>query len=197
PVPPPQAPTWTQAQQLIAAYSLLSPSSKAKVDGVIGNLNVPTGPTKANLAAVGQVLFEESREQPAASSSSYAGHEFSPLLIALARAESHIPLTLFTTKATLRLRSSSMLKLTKVYKDGAMTHVLDTAQFPDECLMDIVDYHEAYQRLLEFYQKFADPAVHKRWVDHYTFIARHENFRANFPALRAFDIEQRINYAIE
>ncbi|KAF8064202.1 hypothetical protein FPV67DRAFT_1398580, partial [Lyophyllum atratum] len=185
--PPPSSNTLIQ---FASAFSQLSPNTQIKAMSLINN-------TSSSLPSVAKVLFSASDERPS-SSKTGSGYGIHPFILELARNKIPIPLTLFTSASTNRLhREATSIKQISAYSaNGTKTHVMDVSQFPDQNLMDIADWHEAWSRYKTFHTKHSDAAVSARWHAHYDFLAGQDNFRANFAAILKFDIEERVNYTL-
>jgi hypothetical protein len=183
----------TNLVQFASAFSQFSPNTQNHALSLISNSNNTIPPTLPS-----RILFSASHELPALSSSSDFSYGIHPFIVALAKNKVHLPLTLFTSNSTRKLHTeTTSLKQNTVYNSlGIKCHILDLAQFSEEPKIDIVDWHEGWQRYLVFLDTHCEIEIATRWRDHYHFLSAHDDFRINFPALLQFDIEERTRYCI-
>ncbi|RDB16021.1 hypothetical protein Hypma_003462 [Hypsizygus marmoreus] len=185
-VTPPPTPA-SNVTQMVAAFSQFSPNSQSKALLLLNGPSQPTVPSTTS-----RILFTASDELPASTSSMDFGYGIHPFLVQLAMHKVHIPLTLFTSKSTNRLhRESTTLTQKVIYtKNNTKSHILDVSQFPSELTIDVADWHECWVRNRTFLEEHYEPALAKRWINHYLHLSHQDDFRSNFAAIRKFDYEE-------
>ncbi|EGN93583.1 hypothetical protein SERLA73DRAFT_78465 [Serpula lacrymans var. lacrymans S7.3] len=181
---------------LIAAFSQFSPDSQQKAQDIITN-SVPN--TSAITGQpISRILFTMANELPPPLTSDF-NYGVHPFIEQLACFNFHVPLTLFTTASTKKLhRETPFLKQVTVYnKQNQKLHALDLLQFPNERSMDATDWYEAWNRYTQYLDQYSDVPIAQCWKEHYTFLAKQEDFKRNFPAILEFNIEQRSSNTIQ
>lgn len=104
----------------------------------------------------------------------------------------HVPLSLFSYSSLYKLQNQPLaVETVKVHHKGQKVYILDTSQFPSETEMLPVDWHSAWDRLLEWIGTREGRIKKRMWACHFRFLARKENFAKNFPVIFRFDIEIR------
>ncbi|KAG6373563.1 hypothetical protein JVT61DRAFT_6209 [Boletus reticuloceps] len=187
----------SKAQQLLAAYMLLSPDSKARVTKAFDALN----PADPDTSTSSTTLFSTSKEiKMSTTLDSTYGLGIHPTINDLAKAGQYLPLILFTDDMTKRLhRGGLTLKKIKSTIGGVTHHLLDLAPFPAEDSLDAFTWQEAWKRYLTWLQdpKVAQPEIHERWLTHYSLLSKDEAIRSNFKAILTFDMNWRASYAAQ
>ncbi|KAF8435503.1 hypothetical protein L210DRAFT_3648665 [Boletus edulis BED1] len=196
---PPSTPAHTQgssaskAQQWLAAYTLLSPDSKARAAKAFDAIKPAD--------AAPSIIFSTNKEIKMSSTlDSTYGLGIHPTINDLAKAGQYLPLILFTDDMTKRLhRGGLTLKKIKSTIGGITHHLLDLSAFPAEDSLDAFTWHEAWKRYLSWLQdpNVAQPEVHERWFTHYSFLSKDEAIRSNFKAILTFDMNWRASYAAQ
>lgn len=166
------------------------------------NLSPATIDTLLPSADLSSIIFDVNHECPSTTSlcDAYGIHTY---ILELAKHHQHIPLTLLTTKATMRLFiESSSLKFITHYSSHrnaapSKCHLIDISQFPAETSINIPDWHKAWTHFLLLLSNHASPEVRTCWFDHYTALRKHPDFSNNWSSILAFDIEQHATYAAD
>ncbi|KAI6036030.1 hypothetical protein BKA83DRAFT_4020682, partial [Pisolithus microcarpus] len=182
--------TGNASQKILAAYILLSPASKASLDVLLDKeramsslshwSNVPR-PLPFDLDEDAPVITSDATMLPV-----------SNLIDNLANSGFHVPLPLFSYSSLYKLQNQPLaVKTVKVHQKGQKVYILDTSQFPSETEMLPVDWHSAWDRLLEWIGTREGRIKKRMWAYHFRFLARKENFVENFPVILRFDIEIR------
>ncbi|KIK76032.1 hypothetical protein PAXRUDRAFT_171053 [Paxillus rubicundulus Ve08.2h10] len=158
---PDNPPSFSMSEQIIAAYTLLSPTSKASVSTALNKTQPPSDPNPAPKS-----LFDVADKLPCSSTPSLYHLDTHRLIINLAEAKCYLPLTLFTADTTQCLyRESRSLKLIKSqHPITKMTvNVIDTSSFGDEKDMDTIDWLKAISHYLVFLKQRASPEIASRF----------------------------------
>jgi len=205
---PPSLSNTVTPTMLAAAYSTLSPSSRAALNKLIQSIDNPdpasgntsTTPTTtppsspSSTPVIYPLVFRVENEKADELCNVYDIH---PAIPELAANLCHVPLTLLTSEATRRLftEDSAIKKKQIIHRvTKAKAWIIDISEFPKESEMSIGDWHSAWRRLLSLMTKIADKTISRRWSDHYDYLASQEDFAKDFPAILNFDIEQRTSY---
>jgi len=153
---------------------------------------VPPKDTDPKTPAHGEILFSSASERPLEPRTSIVFRTH-PSLKSLAKAEQYIPLSMFSSAATLRLwKDFATLTMKKItLNDGTKISIVDPSQFPDEDLMSTAEFHESYQNLLAFQRIYGDTVFYERSYNHYRFLLGTQFFDDNFRTIKAFDKEER------
>ncbi|KIK80359.1 hypothetical protein PAXRUDRAFT_766154 [Paxillus rubicundulus Ve08.2h10] len=193
---PDNLPSFSMSEQIIAVFMLLSPTSKTSVSTALNKTQPPPNPNPASKF----LLFNAADELPCSSTPSLYHLDTHRLIIDLAEAKHYLPLTLFTAKAMQHLyQESGSLKLIKSQHPimKTMVNVIDTSSFGDEKDMDTIDWLEAISCYLVFLKQHASPKITSCFDNHFQFLLRQDNFKHNFPAILAADIEYCQNYSAQ
>ncbi|GLB38818.1 hypothetical protein LshimejAT787_0506830 [Lyophyllum shimeji] len=189
--PPPTASNSNNLIQFASAFSQFSPNTQNQAMNLLTNASTPS-------TLPSRILFSSTQELPALPSTTDFSYGIHPFIVTLAKNKLHLPLTIFTSRATKKLHTeTTSLKQNTVYNSAnTKCHILDLSQFQDEASIDIIDWHEAWQRYMVFLDTHCDIEVASRWRAHYHFLCAHDDFRLNFTAIREFDIAERTRYSI-
>ena len=191
-IPRPSTPVISPVVRLIAAYSLLSPNSKAAADTALAK--------ERSTRLAGEVRFlpfdlddDAPVVMPDAKVIPISKH-----IDNLANAGFHVPLSLFTFDSLSKLQSQPHLsKTVKVHHDGQNVYILDLSQFPSENDMQPLDWYSAWERYLEWIGCRQGPTAKRMWAAHFRFLARKGEFVDNFPSILRFDIDIRFEYSTD
>ncbi|KIK79511.1 hypothetical protein PAXRUDRAFT_16296 [Paxillus rubicundulus Ve08.2h10] len=151
---PDNPPSFSISEQIIAAFTLLSPTSKTSVSIALNKTKPPPDPNPAP-----KFLFDVTDKLPCSSTPSLYHLDTHRLIIDLAEAKCYLPLTLFTANAMQCLyQESGSLKLIKSQHPITKTtvHVIDTS-FGDKKDMDTVNWLKAISCYLVFLKQCASP----------------------------------------
>jgi hypothetical protein len=143
----------------------LTPRSKK---GMVALLNASDESPSPITSSDPKILYSSADER-AIESRVHASFRIHPDLVSLGIAKQHIPLSMFTSSSTERLwRDSASLKTKKInLASRTKIMVVDTSQFQNEGDMDVFQFHEAYQNLLEFHKEHGDSKFFERSAAHY------------------------------
>jgi len=175
----------------LSAINALTPSSKAVFHSLLDNLKTsdPTPPSsQSNQDAF---TFDDSNVKIASSIENI--YELPRVIINLAKAKIHVPLTLLTPSAIQKIHTEpSSIKLRKgLVLDDPKQSVLDTSGFPSETDLTPEEFYEASDNFVSLISLIAGPAVVQRFKQHRSFCLSRKQFKDSFPAILAFDIETR------
>jgi hypothetical protein len=178
----------------LSAINALTPTSKAVFHTLIDNFKVSDATSKAaSSSSVTQdvLTFNDSNVKIASSIESI--YELPRVIINLAKARIHVPLTLLTPSAIQKIHTDpSSVKLRKgLVLDDPKQSVLDTAGFPSETNLTAEEFYEASDNFVSLINLIAGPAVVERFKQHRSFCLSRKQFKDSFPAILAFDIETR------
>ncbi|KIK94624.1 hypothetical protein PAXRUDRAFT_437586 [Paxillus rubicundulus Ve08.2h10] len=123
-------PSFSIPEQIIAAFTLLSPTFKASVSTALNKAQPPPNPNP-----VSKFLFDVADELPCSSTPSLYHIDTHRLMINLAKAKHYLPLTLFTVDTMQHLyQELCSLKLIKSQHPIMKTtvNVINTSIFGDE-----------------------------------------------------------------
>ncbi|KAI5981109.1 hypothetical protein EDD15DRAFT_2146743, partial [Pisolithus albus] len=173
---------------LLAAYILLSPNSKASIDGLIDKERVSSSSHWSNVRRV--LPFDLDDNAPVITPD--ASVPVSNLINNLADAGFHVPLTLFSRESLLKLKNQPLaIKTVKVHQNGQNVYILDSSRFPPESEMRPLNWYSAWERYLEWIGARQGHIQKRMWSSHFPFLARKDRFAEYFPAILLFDIEIR------
>ncbi|KIJ10600.1 hypothetical protein PAXINDRAFT_16436 [Paxillus involutus ATCC 200175] len=106
---PANSPSFSVSEQIITAFTLLSPTSKSSVSTTLNKVQPPPDPIPTS-----KFLFDVADKLPCSSTPSLYHLDTHRLIINLAEAKRYLPLTLFTADAMQRpYQESGSLKLIK------------------------------------------------------------------------------------
>ncbi|KAI6013766.1 hypothetical protein EDC04DRAFT_2533147, partial [Pisolithus marmoratus] len=176
------------SQQILAAYILLSPASKASVDVLIDRERAASSlshwskfprPLPFDLDDNTPVVTPDSTTLPVSS-----------LIDNLADSGFHVPLSLFSYELLYKLQNQPLaVKTVKVHHKGQNVYILDVSQFPCETDMRPLEWYPAWECLLEWISSREGLIKKKMWACHFRFLAHMDNFLESFPAILLFDID--------
>ncbi|KIO15195.1 hypothetical protein M404DRAFT_930008 [Pisolithus tinctorius Marx 270] len=193
---PPKTPVPTSGnsgssvQQMLAAYILMSPSTKTTVDNLM-DAEQACSSTSHWSKVHRPLLFDLNEHTPVVTPDDTA-LPISNLIDDLADAGYHVPLTLFTYEALSRLQNEPhSIKITKLHHKGQNVYVLDISQFPKEADMCPLDWYSAWECYLEWIGEHLGSVLRRMWSCHFHFLTRKDDFLDSFTAILKFDIEIR------
>ncbi|KAI6107298.1 hypothetical protein EDD16DRAFT_1523342 [Pisolithus croceorrhizus] len=137
------------SQQILATYTLLSPASKASLDISIDRECVTS--SLSHWANIPHALpFDLDEDAPAVTPDATT-LPVSNLINNLANSSFHIPLSLFLYSSLYKLQNQPLaIKTIKVHHKGQNLYILDISQFPPKAEMALVNWHSAWEHLLEW-----------------------------------------------
>ncbi|KAI5983656.1 hypothetical protein EDD15DRAFT_2486962, partial [Pisolithus albus] len=186
----PSASSGNASQQVLAAYILLSPASKASIDGLIDKDRAAS--SLSHWSRVPRPLPFDLDEDAPVITPDATMLPISSLIDNLADSGFHVPLSLFSYSSLYKLQNQPLaVKTVKVHHKGQNVYILDVSQFPSESEMLPVDWYPAWERFLEWIGTREGHIKKRMWACHFRFPARKDNFVENFPAILRFDIEIR------
>ncbi|KAI6019117.1 hypothetical protein EDC04DRAFT_2533499, partial [Pisolithus marmoratus] len=182
----PSANSGMLAQQVLAAYILLSPNSKASIDGLIDKEHASSSSHWSNIQCA--LPFDLDDNAPVITPN--ASVPVSNLINNLADAGFHVPLTLFSRESLYKLQNQPLaVKTIKVHQKGQNVYILDSSQFPPESEMCPLDWYSAWEHYLEWIGACQGHIQKCMWSSHFCFLACKDKFVDYFPAILLFDIE--------
>ncbi|KAG5647793.1 hypothetical protein H0H81_007406 [Sphagnurus paluster] len=179
--------------QIMSAFALLPREDQEQFLGVMAVQKRPAS-TSVPVASA-PALYSAAREEPSQTDPSARKFGFHECLRILALHGQHIPLTMFLSEL-LRKLAYGRVPLEKIHlASGIKVAFVKTEAFPDEEKMDTAEWMEGWTNYKDFMKaQGAEDSVYARWVCHYDYLSSRRDFKANFPTILRFDIEQRKQY---
>lgn len=196
---PPLPPSNDPVIGFLSAFSTFSPTSRSRISGFLAPSSNAPPMTSAAHSVIPRKLFDSASERPDDGTSAESGFGIHPSIVKLAANHIPISLVMFTTKSTNQLHRqyAGTRMLTTEGPDGRKIHIIDTSEFGDPLTLSPGTWHEAWQRRLDFIEKFYDLATLIRWRSHYMRLTREENFEDNFDAIRFFDHQEYTSWSLD
>jgi hypothetical protein len=118
-------------------------------------------------------------------------YEIPRVIINLALAKMHMPLTLLTAEAMERIHTDpSCVKMKKgIVLDDPKRSIMDASSFPPETSLPLAQFNEASKNFINLLVHVASPLIIERFKQHRDFCLSRKRFDENFQAILAFDIE--------
>ncbi|KIN98405.1 hypothetical protein M404DRAFT_31408 [Pisolithus tinctorius Marx 270] len=133
----------SQHQQALAAYMLLSPSSKASIDTLIDAKHAHSSASHWSTVKL-PICFDLDEQAPVVTPDGNA-ISISSHIDNLADVGYHIPLSLFTYESLCKLQNKHhSMKITKIYQKNQKVYVLNISWFPKESDMCPLDWYLAW-----------------------------------------------------
>ncbi|KIO11760.1 hypothetical protein M404DRAFT_20386 [Pisolithus tinctorius Marx 270] len=174
---PPTGNSGSLAQQLLATYILMSPSTRTTVHR----------PLLFDLDEHTLVITPDDTALP-----------ISNLIDDLADAGYHVPLTLFTYKVLSRFQNKPhSMKIMKLHHKGQNVYVLDISQFPKESDMHPLDWYSTWECYLEWIGDCLGSVLRHMWSCHFHFLTQKDDFLNSFTAILKFNIEVHRKCALD
>ncbi|KIK28190.1 hypothetical protein PISMIDRAFT_7703 [Pisolithus microcarpus 441] len=185
PVTPPNLATLNSSnlpQQILTAYTLLSPASKASLDVLIDK--ECTASSLSHWSNIPRAL-------PFISTKMHRWSlPISNLIDDFFDSAFHVRLSLFSYESLDKLQNQPLaVQTVKVHHKDQSVYILDVSQFPLETGMRPLDWHSAWERFLEWIGRRQGLIQRRMWACHFRFLARKDHFVDNFPAILRFDIK--------
>ncbi|KAI6159753.1 hypothetical protein EDD17DRAFT_1762217 [Pisolithus thermaeus] len=176
------------SQQILAAYTLLSPASKASLDILINRECITS--SLSHWANVPCALPFDLDEDTLVVTPDATTLPVSNLIDNLADSGFHIPLSLFLYSSLYKVQNQPLaVKTIKVHHKGQNVYILDISQFPPKTEMAPVNWHATWEHLLEWIGSHEGHIKKHMWAYHFHFLTCKDNFIKNFPAILCFDIK--------
>jgi hypothetical protein len=120
-------------------------------------------------------------------------YEIPRVIINLALAKMHVPLTLLTAEAMERIHTDpSCVKMKKgIVLDDPKRSIMDSSSFPPETSLPPAQFNEASKNFINLLAHVASPLIIERFKQHRDFCLSRKRFDENFQAILTFDIETR------
>jgi len=150
----------------------------------------PTASVNSNLAAPALAYNDDDVKMVTSIDDVY---EIPRVIINLALAKMHVPLTLLTAEAMERIHTDpSCVKMKKgIVLDDPKRSIMDASSFPPEMSLPPAQFNEASKNFINLLAHVASPLIIERFKQHHDFCLSRKRFDENFQAILAFDIETR------
>lgn len=119
----------------------------------------------------------------------------SPEIAILAGKGIRPPLTLFSNEALKALGENPAAYRKKYALASGAATLVDVGAFGREAELDSELWKECFGNYLRWYRTVADKAVAERWQNHFNALSGLSFLKSEFPAILAFDIQERTDYA--
>ncbi|TFK50271.1 hypothetical protein OE88DRAFT_1736519 [Heliocybe sulcata] len=115
-----------------------------------------------------------------------------PEIELLIKHKQHLRLSLFTNDGLRKLVEDGNTMPRK--KLASKISIIDVSQFKDEALLTKDEFREAIDRAMMVFTVLGDASYIQRWDDHWSWFLNLPNFKDNFDAVLACEIELRREY---